>query len=95
MAEYDCYRFKLKLSIDFKRNLVVVFENFRLSFKIFPTPKLIVFKKLLQTLTMAADSTNVDPSNTTNDDVISQPFLKIQSSNAHLLPTVDQNPKQL
>lgn len=44
---------------------------------------------------MVASNTNVDPTNTTNEEEISQPLMKIQNTNICLLLTVDQCAEQL
>ncbi|CAI9271719.1 unnamed protein product [Lactuca saligna] len=44
---------------------------------------------------MANPQTNVDPTNTTNEEEISQSLMKIQNTNLRLLPTVDQYLEQL
>ena len=75
----------------------MLFKDFMLSYQIYPKvlQSSLSSKKTFANLTMAIPTANVDPSNNTNKEEISQPLLKIQSLNLRLLPTVDQYPEQL
>lgn len=44
---------------------------------------------------MVVPQTDVDPTNTTNEEEISQPLMKIQNMNLQLLPMVHRYPEQL